>query len=216
MTKKSSIRKIQTGEIVSIAVTDPFSEIAKPAAPTTKKSSKLTAKVNDTIKSAVDKLVSTKATLTSLEAEKADLEEKIINHVRPQQDDNARKGDFSKSYLVEGNSSNVTYVTSDRFSVPKTEEELDALKRLLGQDRFNAWFEKKRTIKLKESASTNQTFITALRSALDTAGLSFADSFEVTDITVAKSDLDMKQYELGENVLEQFRTLCRQNKPALK
>ena len=209
-------RKIQTGE-VSIAITsDPFAELAKSPAAVSKKSSKMTAKVTEPIKKAVDKLVNTKASIASLEAEKAALEEQIIGHVRPQQDENARKGDFSKSYLVEGESSNVTYVTSDRFSVPKTPEELEALKRLLGPDRFNEWFDKERTITLKESASKNPEFIRVLQTALAAAQLNFADSFEVIDTVYAKKELDMKQYVLAQPVLDQFRTLCKQNKPALK
>ena len=104
----------------------------------------------------------------------------------------------------------------DSVNAMVTPEELEALKLLLGSERFNNWFDKKRIIKLKEAVSNNVAFISALKTAIESAGLSFKDSFEVTDIVVAKPDMDMKQYELGEKVLEQFRTLCRQNKPALK
>ena len=94
-------RKIQTGDVSVVTIIgDPFAALAQTPVASSKKSSKMTAKVTDAIKKAVDKLVSTKATLTSLEAEKAALEEQIIEHVRPQQDANARKGEFSKSYLV--------------------------------------------------------------------------------------------------------------------
>jgi len=199
-----------------VSIGDPFAAIAKPSAPVSKtKSSKPTAEVTNEIRNAVDLLIAHKAEIKRLEAESTESEALIIDHVRPQQDDLAREGKFTKSLEVPGNTGALTYVTSDRFSVPNETDAIDSLKRLLGAT-FEDWFETKRTITLKKEAAEDQDFIQKLLKACEAAGMTIGDAFDVTDKLIAKPDLDQKQYGLSMKDLGIFRTLVRQSKPALK
>jgi hypothetical protein len=211
-TLTGSKRKIGTDPDVLNA----FDAIAKKSTGSSKsKTTKIAASVTPDLKKDVDVLVATKAEIDALTAKKDELNARIIEHVRPQQDAKAYAGEFSKSFLVEGEKSAVTYTTSDKFSVPKDPESQAALKTLTG-DYFSQWFETKRTIALKDSAKDNPTFIAKLVKACEAAGLELGEAFDVTDVLVAKSDLDRHQYQLDAEKLAEFRTLCRQSAPALK
>ena len=211
MAKKGTV----TGIVQAPA--DPFGAIAKPAAPaSSKKSEKPTAGVLPGIKKLVDLFLKNKSEVKLLEAEMASQETAIVAHVRPQQDDLARSGKFTKSLEVPGETGSLTYVTSDRFSVPKETATQDAIKALVGIARFEEWFETKRTITLKKEMQENADFIQKLVKAVAAAGMNLGDAFDVVDELRAKKDLDVKQYELTPAKLDEFRTLVRQNKPALK
>lgn len=211
MAKKGTV----TGIVQAPA--DPFGAIAKPAAPASaKKHDKPMANVLPNIKKLVDLFLKKKAEITKLESEKSIAETDIIAHVRPQQDDLARSGSFTKSLEVPGETGSVTYVTSDRFSVPKDTDAQAALKKLIGLTNYENWFEVKRTITLKKEMQENNDFIQKLVKALASAGMTVGDAFDVVDELRAKPDLDQKQYELNPTALDEFRTYVRQNKPALK
>jgi hypothetical protein len=211
MAKKGTV----TGIVQAPA--DPFGAIAKPAAPASaKKSEKPTAGVLPGIKKLVDLFLKNKSEIKRIEAEMSTQETSIIDHVRPQQDDLARSGKFTKSLEVPGDTGSVTYVTSDKFSVPKETEAQAAIKKLIGLTNYENWFEVKRTITLKKEMQENTEFIQKLVKALASAGMTVGDAFDVTDELRAKKDLDQKQYELNPTALAEFRTLVRQNKPALK
>jgi hypothetical protein len=209
-------KKAAPKTVTQIVSADPFAAIATSAPTTkTKKSSMPTAEVTNPVKNSVDLVVSHKAEISRLEAELATHEVTIIDHVRPQQDTAARAGNYSKSFRVPGNTGALTYVTSDRFSAPKNAV-IEQLKQLIGMAKFDEWFEPKRTIKLKPEATTDQTFIQKLVKVTADAGMALGDAFEVTDTWATKEGLDEKQFELSPAKLEEFRTLCRQAKPALK
>jgi len=204
------------GTPVVTAKKNPFDAIAKKAPVSGKKASKVQAKVTDEIKAQVDQFVSIKGQIDALAAKKDQCQEKIISHVRPQQDDLAYAGEFTKSLSVPGNICELTYVTTDRFSLPKEEEAQEAVRELFGEH-FNECFSTKRTIILKESVQEDVVFMDKLTKALKAAGREFEDTFDVTDSLVQKSDLDQKQYRfLPKEKLETFRSLAKQYSPSLK
>ena len=196
---------------------NPFDAIAV-AAPKTSasKATKIAAVVDDKIKTAVDVVIKSKAAIKAIEQQLAEAETTVIAHVRPQQDKLARSGNYSKSFAVQGVSGEITYVTSDRFSVPKEPEAQEQIKTLLGKDKFEEYFETVRTISLKPSVQENGEFIQKLAKVVADAGMNLVDAFDVVDVLKAKPDLDRKQYDLPERKLDEFRTLVRQSKPALK
>ena len=195
---------------------NPFDAIAKKAPATGKKPSKVQANVTDDIKAQVDQFVSIKGQIDSLSAKKEQCQDKIISHVRPQQDDLAYNGEFTKSLSVPGNIGELTYVTTDRFSLPKEEEAQQALKDLFGEH-FDECFKTKRTIVLKETVQEDEVFMDKLIKAVKAAGRDFADTFDVTDSLVQKPDLDQKQYQfISKDKLETFRSLAKQYSPSLK
>jgi hypothetical protein len=195
---------------------NPFDALAAPAKPASKKSTKIAATVTDEIKSAVDIVISHKAEIARLDMERVQFEEKIIDHVRPQQDALARAGQFAKSFAVEGKTGNLTYVSADKFSVPKETETQQAIKDLIGAKRFEEWFSSVRTISLKPAVQDNSDLINKIVAAVTAAGLNLAEAFEVTDVLKAKPDLDQKQYELKDKQLMEFRSLVKQQKIALR
>jgi len=202
---------------MAIKSSDPFASIAKAKAPAKKASTKIAAEVTDEIKGKVDLVLHHKATIKSLEAEQIEAETAIIEHVRPQQDNAAYAGNFSKSFDVAGNTGNLLYNTADMFSVPKDEASIEAIQELLGK-RFEEVLETKRVITFKSTAAENKDLMDKVIAAINAAGMELGDVFEVTDQYVAKPDLDRKQYELfpKQAQLDTFRTLIKQRKASLK
>jgi len=194
-----------------------FGKIAKSATTTSKTASKkIEASVTPTIKALVDAFVANKAQIKSLEAKQAEHETAIIDHVRPQQDEKAFAGEFCKSFLVAGITSQVTYNTSDRFSVPQEEETLKELKKLIGEKKYGEFFEVKPSIALKDTVVKDDDMLNKIAAACEKAGLSIEQIFNMTNKVVAKDALDEKQYTLTPEKLPIFRALVKQNKPALK
>ena len=181
----------------------------------TKTKAKAVAEVTEEIKTKVDKYVDNKASIKQLEADQLQIEETIIGHVRPQQDEMAFCGSFTKSMKVPGHNYEVTYGTMDKFSVPQDEEALAAIKGIV-KDKYPTMFETKEVYKIKEEVSKDDKKMNALAAACEKAGIVIADYFDRVEKVVAKDDLDVKQYELGANNLAIFRTLVRQAKPSLK
>jgi len=196
------------------AVVNPFDAIAQTVKPSGK-SDKPTAKVTATIKEIVDRVISSKATIKTEEALLVEDEAEIVTCVRPQQDADARAGKFSKSYSVPGNKGTLTYVTANKWSLPKDAASQAALKKLLGK-RYDLWFSPKRTIGIKPALGLDPVFTAKLVTACTAVGISIEESFEVFDTLVACEDLDKLQFELSAKDLEVFRSLVRQNKPSLK
>ena len=191
-----------------------FDKMASSPKPASKaKATKITASVNKYVKEAVDKVISIKASIKDLEADKLTTEAVIISHVRPQQDEEARTGNFSKSFDVSGNKGNLVYTTSDKFSVPQEDDDINEIKNLL-KNKFEDFFEKERTVSLRPEVLKDDKLVNKIVSVLSKAGI--ADIFAVVDKYKSKKGLDEKQYNLDENDLDEFRTLVKQNKPALK
>ena len=199
------------------AAVNPFDALAVNA-PVTAAKGKAThpvAEVDDEVMQAVEDVVSIKAKIKVLEQELVTAEEIIIEAVRPQHDDLARSGKFTKSMSVNGYDAIITYVTSDKFSALKDPVIIDHVKDLL-KKRFDEFFEKARTISMKKAIVEDQAKITALVNAFTKANLTLGDYFDVEDVLKAVKGLDEKQFELSVKDLAEFRTLVKQAKPALK
>ena len=198
-----------------MATKDPFAKIATKTGTTKKAASKIAAAVTKKIKDSVDKVIDLKAKIKSLKADQDVAEQLIIDHVRPQQDSQARAGNYSKSFFVEGAKGSLTYTTQDKFTIEKSDDVHEALSEMLG-DRFDEYLKYVRTITLKPAVQENATLINKIIKACTTAGISIEDAFEVKDVLVTQKDLDVKQYEMEAAELEEFRTLVRQYKASLK
>jgi hypothetical protein len=181
-----------------------------------KASTRVAASVTPDISGKVDVILKHKAEIKRLEAEQKSAEQDIIEHVRPQQDNLARSGQFTKSLDVPGNTGSLTYVTADRFSVPQDEDTQGEVRNVIGEDKFDDFFAVVRTVSVKKGVLDDEEATGKLIGALEKAGLDISDFFDVEDKLAAKSDLDRKQYELDEDKLAVFRTLVKQSKPSLR
>ena len=180
-----------------------------------KTKAKAVAEVTEEIKTKVDKYVDNKATIAQLEADQLALGDAIISHVRPQQDEMAFCGSFTKSMKVPGHNYEMTYVTMDKFSVPQEPEALSAIKDLV-KDKYPTMFETKETYLIKADVAKDDKKMNALATACEKANIDISLYFDRIEKVVAKDDLDLKQYDLGAKALETFRTLVRQAKASLK
>jgi hypothetical protein len=192
-----------------------FDKIAQkaPASPS-KKSTKIAAVVDDAIKVAVDRVIQIKGQIKLLEQEQGDKETLIIDAVRPQQDAAAREGNYSKSFDVPGNDGALVLTTADSFSVPKDAATLEAVKKTIGQKKYDEFIKNKRVVAVKPTVVADDKLVDKIMAVLDKAGIE--NIFEVTDTPVACEDLDRKQYDLTQDKLDIFRTLVRQKKASLK
>lgn len=208
-------------------MSNPFDGLAKKSdSPGKKKSDVVAAVVPKKIAKNIDEFVAIKATVKSGEADLKVLETEIIECLREQQDTLAYAGQFTKSLAANGltetvaangltETARITYVTSDRFSVPQDEASLTELKKITGPA-FDNMFETKRVITMKKDALENETLLMKIATACEKAGMPLVEAFDVCDKVIAKSGLDEKQYSLPKDKLSIFRTLVKQNKPALK
>jgi len=193
-----------------------FDKIAKSASSASPKSERRTASVTDAVKAAVDVLIALKAKLASIKAEQQDNQRTVIDHVWPQYVENARKGDFTKSLEVPGNTGKVTFVQSDAWSIPQDEPTLAQLKKLLG-DKFDKLFVTKRSISIEEKVLEDEKLLDRIATACEKAGMEIDKIFKVGDKVCAVDDLDRKQFsEVPEKDFEAFRALVKQFSPALK
>ena len=93
----------------------------------------------------------------------------------------------------------------------------DALNRIADTlTRCAELFEEKTTLSIKAAVLSNETLLDQILGACETAGMDLNAIFDKTVKVAAVDGLDAKQYSLGTRKLPQFRTLVRQNKPALK
>jgi hypothetical protein len=199
-----------------MAPANPFDKIAKPKEPASKKSTKKVASVTDAIKTQVDTIIQVKAKIAELEAVQADAEEAIRTHVRPQQDELGFKGDYSKSFSVLGNTGEVVYVTSDKYSVPQGDAEVEEMKKILGA-KYDALIESRRTVTLLPEAAENADLITKLCAVIEKAGMDVGQVFKVEDKLATVKGTDEKVYTLlTPKQLEGFRTVVRQVKASIK
>jgi hypothetical protein len=196
---------------------DAFNAIAKTSTPASKKAAMHPVASSDSaVRKAVDKIIEAKARIASLESELADAEATVIDAVRPQQDAAAFAGNYVKSYAVKGDQGAVLVTTANKFSGPKTPEEIEAARKLLGDDRYDSWLPTSRVIAVKKTAAENQVLMGKILDAVSKAGLTVGDVFDVTDKTSPCENLDEKQYALKPDQLAVFRTLVKQAKPSIK
>ena len=201
---------------------NPFDALAKPKETKKAASTKIVASVTAEVKTAVDAVISIKAEINRKEAELAAQETVVTDHVQPQQDSQARAGNYSKSFYVEGVTGAVLFSTADKFSVKGLNDSKDGealqttVSNLIGEEKYNAWFQTKRSISLLESVVLDQDKIAKITAAMAKAGLEIADYFKVEDTIVHCADLDQKVYDLDDQTLAEFRALVPPRKAALK
>ncbi len=194
---------------------DPFAKIAKKDGTSSKKSTKIAASVTKKVKDAVEEVIEIKAQIKALKAKQDLAEQIIIEHVQPQQDAQARAGNYSKSFFVEGHKGSLVYTSSDKYSIDKNAEVYEAIEEFLG-DNFDSFMKYVRTVALKPKVAENTTLVNKIIKACENAGISIDEAFDVKDVLVTLKDTDSKQFELSVDDLEQFRTLVRQYKASLK
>jgi len=175
------------------------------------------ASVTDRIRHDVENFISLKAEIKSMQATQKEMEERIRDCVRKQYIDLGFSGEFTKSIYVPGISENtkLTFVQSDRFSVPQDEETISEIKKVTG-NKFNTFFKTEETIVIKSDVLKDEKKLDKIATACEKAGLDVGEIFEQSEKIVAQKNLDQKQFQLTRKKFDTFSTLVRQSSAALK
>jgi len=194
-----------------------FDKFASTKKPAKKASNKIAAKdITPDIKKAVDAVVNIKAKMKALKAEQDKSGLQIIEHVFPQQEAEAREGNYCKSFTVEGTDTTLTYTTIDKFSVPKEEAVQEEIRKLLGQKLFDKFFRMFRTVTFTEDAMQNEELVNDMIAVVEKHELTVPEVFTITDELATVKGMDEKQFELPKAKLAALRTLIKQYKATLK
>jgi len=167
----------------------------------------------------IDELVSWKQKEKEAKAEKEAREVEVIDWVKERQDQDGFADKFQKSYRVQGEKNQVTYVSTDRFSVIKPEAVLE-LEESLGK-KFSDLVEKKFSITLKEEVMKDSTLQKELMETFkrvygEDYKEKFGTFFRSEVVFVPVDGFDRKIFSLPKRVVDKVRDLVKQAKPSLK
>lgn len=166
----------------------------------------------DKLRKQVDELVEWKKKEKEAKAEKESREVDLIDWTKEKQDIDGLKGDFKKSYRIQGVEETVTFVSGDRFSSINSED-IPVLQEIFG-DRFNEFMEKKITVSLNEEVMNDSNLQIELMSMIPKE--KFKKFFKSETTFSPVSDFDRKIYSFGKKILSQIRDLVKQAKPSLR
>jgi len=180
------------------------------------KTKKNAAKVTTEVMNAVDVVNDTKIELKRLAVVLEENEKIIIDAILPQHEEQARAGNFSKSWFVEGRIGNLIITWANKFSIVKDQKVYDEIKKVVGAKLFGLWLAFTRTVALKTEAQEDADKMQKLFDAMTEKGLDPADYFEKKEVLKVLEGVDKGQFTLTKSKLDIFRTLAVQAKPSLK
>jgi len=162
------------------------------------------------VKSAVDHYVEHKKKMKEHKAEMDAAGDVILDYADAERDKDGFAGNYSKSYDVHGNTEEVKYVTSNRYSINANDEEL--LKEML-TGRFAEFIEVLFNVELKPEVLENEELQNEL---MELIGDKFSKFFTTTKTLRVADDFDRKIYLLDEDEVTNLRALVKQYKPSLR
>ena len=171
--------------------------------------------LNDELSAELKKFTVQKAAMKNAEGEMRLAEAPILQACLERMDTDALAADFHSSYEVKAkDGTKVKFITVDKFNISQEEENIAALKDLLG-DNFEKETVKKPTVTLKsevfEDADLQKELVTLM-------GDKFAKFFTTSVKTSLKPGFDERMYKIAKDKAKvmQIRGLCGKNKPFLK
>jgi len=214
-------RKLRpVGEVETNDFLDTIAGISAPKTTAKEKSEKmitLTPPVE--LRRKIDELVSWKQKEKEAQAEKSAREGDIIDFCKEKQDADGFSNNFQKSYRVQGVDSQITYVSSDKFSAIKSDM-VSELEESLGK-KFSELIEKKFSISLKDEVMRDSNLQKELMETFkrvygDSYKEKFGIFFKSEVVFVPVDGFDRKLFSLPKRVVEKVRDLVKQAKPSLK
>lgn len=163
----------------------------------------------------LDTFLKEKEKSKNAEAKYREAEGPILAHLRELQDTEGLAGSFHHSMTVKGNDDKeVKFVSSDKWSVPQTEEEIAAIKEKLG-DKFDEVIGESVGVQLKEEVFQNEELQKELTALL---GDNFDKFFSSTTKLVVKPGFNEKIYKVAKTIdeVKDLRAVVVQSKPFLK
>jgi len=164
-----------------------------------------------TVKEAVDHYVEHKKQMKEHKAEMDAASDVIVEYGEQIQDDRGFEGDFSKSYKIHGDTEEVSFVSSNKYSVNADDEE--TLKALLGKY-FSQLFEEEFNVSLKSEVLESEELQKEL---MELIGTQFSKFFNTVKTLKVADDFDKKVYTLlNKTKLNNVRSFVKKAKPSLR
>jgi hypothetical protein len=179
---------------------------------------KVTESVQKSVLEAVREYVIASNEIASASEKKEDAAAALRIYVKDIRDTNAYAGDYQKTYRVAGTVGNsgvqfgAAVAHQDRFSIPKKEVDIAALKDLVGKDFFNGHFSKDIQISIKKEVMENKDLRKELTQKLvDAFGVDgIKKYFNKEEVWSVKEGLDKAQYDLDKDTRAKFAEKCKQ------
>jgi hypothetical protein len=174
-----------------------------------------------TVKEAVNSFVRYDLQEKSAKDQKEEFSSVLRDYAGKLRDEYAVNGDYQKTFRVLGGKSKELQMSADvsqadKFSVPKEEEDIQALKTILGE-KFGDYLERDVTISIRPEVLKNKGLRTELSKRLAEAfGEELKNYFVKDEIWTTKEGIDQLQYTLEEKNREEMRTKLVPAKDAVK
>lgn len=178
----------------------------------TKKNGITTLSLPIALRKAIDEIVAAKKAEKEAKALRETREAEVIDHVMPIYEQDAFDGNFHKSYYISGETETITFVTSDKFSAPKSEE-ISALQEALG-DQFESVIQKEVDMRLKPEIFSNKALQKELMSLIPAER--FGEFFVSETSWTITEGFDQKRFSLGKRIYDKVMGILKQAKPSLK
>jgi len=163
-----------------------------------------------TVREAVNNFVRYDLQEKSAKEQKEEAASVLRDYALQLRDDYAVNGDYQKTFRVLGSKvKDVQHAAdlsqADKFSIPKKEEDINALKDILGES-FAEYLEKDVTISIRPEILSNKKLRTDLSKRLaDAFGDELKNFFVKEEIWTTKDGIDKRQYDLDESARIQMR-----------
>jgi hypothetical protein len=163
-----------------------------------------------TVKEAVNSFIRFDLQEKSAKEQKAEAAEVVKLYAGKMRDENAVNGDYQKTYRILGSKTKAAQHAadisqSDKFSIPKKNDDIEALKKILGDD-FGSYLERDISISIKPEVLKNRKLRADLSKRLaESFGAELSNFFVKEEIWTSVKGIDQRQYELEENQRTQMR-----------
>lgn len=195
----------------SLNFDDVLNQNATAKKPAKKKASMPTVETPDAIRAAVDTFNNAKKAMAAAKAEMDAVASDIIDFGREKQDEFGFSNNFRKSFKLEGNESEVKFVSSNRFGVNVDDE--PEIRELLG-DSFDDLMTSKFNVTLKAEVFESESLKAELMNLI---GDKFSTFFDTQKSLTVNDDFDKNVYNvLDKDGLEDLRIFVKPYKPSLK
>lgn len=196
--------------------TDVVGNAAKPKSKTTKAKSQKEIIIDAPapVKEAISNVIKAKTAKKKAESDIKVNEVPVIEFGHGLKDERAFKGDYKKSYKIQGTDESevVTFVTANKFS--HTPEDEEDLAEIMGEENFDELMPKQFSIKVREEVFADPKLQEFLMKQM---GKRFDEFFEVETTRKVTENFDEELYKkFDEDTVKDIKTFVKQSKPSIR
>lgn len=162
------------------------------------------------VKHAVDDFVKHKKLMKEHKADMEAAGDVVIVYGEEHQDKEGFNGDFRKSYKVQGKKEEVSFISSNRYSLNSDDEEI---LRTLVEGKFEELFEEIFDVELRPEILQDEKLQAEF---MELIGEQFGKFFVTRKTLKVTDDFDKNVYKLNKKKLANLRAYVKQYKPSLR